>query len=80
MEGVLDRIVKRPELVRELGRQERIAAFAQLVFVAGPILSAFAEMGVGQRRPPHYSGLGFPVGISVLTFKPRAFASVAEIG
>src|SRR5229473_7679018 len=42
MEGVLDRIVKRPELVRELGRQERMAAFRQLLFVAGPILSAFA--------------------------------------
>jgi excisionase family DNA binding protein len=51
MEGVLDRIVKRPELVRELGRQERTAAFAQLVFVAGPILSAFAEMGEDSDGP-----------------------------
>lgn len=52
-EGVLDQIVKRPELVREFGRQERMVAFSQLVFVAGPILSAFAEMvedGDGQER------------------------------
>lgn len=48
MEGVcapvLDRIVKRPELVRELGRQERMTAFRQLLFVAGPILAALAEL------------------------------------
>lgn len=42
---LLDGIHQRPELARELGRRDRLAAFAQLVFVAGPILSAFAEMG-----------------------------------
>lgn len=67
MEAVLDRIVKRPELVRELGRQERMVAFAQLVFVAGPILSAFAEMGEdgdGERK-----GLGAD---ALLTVKEAA--------
>jgi hypothetical protein len=44
MEGVgvpvLDRIVERPELARELGRRDRLAAFSQLLFAAGPILCA----------------------------------------
>ena len=56
MEGVLDRIVERPELIREFGRQERMAAFAQLVFVAGPILSAFAELGESDDRERKESG------------------------
>ena len=48
---LLDGIHQRPELARELGRRDRLAAFAQLVFVAGPILVSLRRDGRGRRRP-----------------------------
>jgi excisionase family DNA binding protein len=58
---LLDGIHQRPESVREFDRQERMAAFRQLLFAAGPILSAFAEMGENgdgqEREGPASDGL-----------------------
>jgi excisionase family DNA binding protein len=40
----LEGIYARPTMARELGRKERVAAFSQLMFVAGPIMSAMLEV------------------------------------
>lgn len=41
----LEGIYARPTMARELGRKERVAAFSQLMFVAGPIMAALIEIG-----------------------------------
>jgi excisionase family DNA binding protein len=41
----LEGIYARPTMARELGRKERVAAFSQLMFVAGPIMAAMIEIG-----------------------------------
>ena len=41
---LLSRIYARPALAQELSRMERVAAFSQLMFVAGPIVSAVVEV------------------------------------
>jgi excisionase family DNA binding protein len=46
----LERIYERPAVARELGRRERVAAFSQLMFVAGPIMSAMIEIGADRSR------------------------------
>jgi len=52
----LDRVYARPALARELSRVERVAAFSQLMFVAGPIMSAFVEVaGGGDLKTPDFA-------------------------
>ena len=41
--SLLSRIYARPALAQELSREERVAAFSQLMFVAGPIMSAMLK-------------------------------------
>lgn len=52
--ALLCRIYERPTLARELNREERVAAFSQLMFVAGPIMAALieaTEQGGGLKTP-----------------------------